>query len=47
MIAVLDDKNYEHIPPAYLEFEISAPLAIHPDGVYLLEGQLKRDRENA
>ncbi len=39
VMAVLTDPNYENeIEPAVLEFSVSAPLSVHPDGVFLLEG---------
>ena len=39
VIAVVDDPNYaEVIEPAMHEFSVTAPLAIEPDGVFLLQG---------
>ena len=39
VIAVVDDPNYaEVIEPAMQEFSVTAPLAIEPDGVFLLQG---------
>ena len=39
VIAVVDDPNYaEVIEPAMHEFSVAAPLAIEPDGVFLLQG---------
>ncbi len=34
----MQDPNYEKIPPAVMEFDVSAPLSLEPDGVFLLEG---------
>lgn len=38
VICLLSDPNYEKLDPAVLEFTITAPLIMEPDGVYLLEG---------
>lgn len=39
LMAVVTDPNYaEVIEPGVLEFTVSAPLELDPDGVFLLEG---------
>jgi hypothetical protein len=38
VLVVLTDPNYESLDPAVMEFTITAPLQVEPDGVFLLEG---------
>ena len=39
VIAVVDDPNYaDVIEPAMHDFSVTAPLALEPDGVFLLQG---------
>ena len=39
VIAVVDDPNYNDVvEPAMHDFSVTAPLAIEPDGVFLLQG---------
>jgi len=38
VIAIVQDKNYEKVQPAFMEFSVKANLLIEPDGAFLLEG---------
>jgi len=38
VIAIVTDKNYEKVQPAFMEFSVKANLLIEPDGAFLLEG---------
>jgi len=38
VIAIVTDKNYEKVQPAFMEFTVKANLLIEPDGAFLLEG---------
>jgi len=38
VICLINDVNYEGLEPALLEFTVSAPLQLSPDGIYLLAG---------
>jgi len=38
VICLISDPNYEQLEPALLEFTVSAPLQLEPDGIYLLAG---------
>jgi len=38
VICLINDANYEGLDPAVLEFTVSAPLQLEPDGIYLLTG---------
>merc|ERR1712013_79677 len=38
VICLINDVNYEGLEPALLDFTVSAPLQLSPDGIYLLAG---------
>eukprot|EP00090_Calanus_glacialis_P028282 TRINITY_DN45475_c0_g1_i1.p1 TRINITY_DN45475_c0_g1~~TRINITY_DN45475_c0_g1_i1.p1 ORF type:complete len:919 (-),score=251.02 TRINITY_DN45475_c0_g1_i1:238-2994(-) len=38
VICLINDPNYEGLEPALLDFTVSAPLQMEPDGIYLLAG---------
>jgi len=38
VICLINDPNYEGLEPALLDFTVSAPLLMEPDGIYLLAG---------